>query len=94
MCVLLQEKGLLARSPVCFSTFASTLGEKKESFHTEAFCSVKRSKLPALTPDQAEEDPRGLDLGPITEMLPLSHPKASRTSSLPPPSDIRENLPV
>ena len=66
----------------------------KKSFHQEAFCSVKRSKLPALTPDQAEEGPRGLDLGPITDMLPLSHPKASRTSSLPSTSDIRENLPV
>ena len=33
-------------------------------FHKEAFCFVKWSKLPALTPDQAEEGPRGLDLEP------------------------------
>ena len=76
-----------------FFNLCFNFGEKK-SFHKEAFCSVKRSKLPALTPDQAEKGPRGLDLGPITDMLPLSHPKASRTSSLPSTSDIRENLPV
>lgn len=31
---------------------------------------------------------------PVTEMLPLSHPEAGRSSVLPSPSDIGENLPM
>ena len=71
-------------------------GAARGSFHKEAFCFVLLNEASCwLSLPTRQRKVQGAWISSsVTEMLPLSHPEASRTSVLPSPSDIGENLPV